>query len=209
MNELFNTREISENVEKINLDELYEKKKNQDLAKLAIYNKVLNRIHDKIKITSRQRKDEQYCWYVVPEIMIGVANYDHSSCISYILTQLQENGFNVRYTHPNLIFISWMHYVPSYVRTEFKKKTGIVIDQYGNKVGGDEDDDLSNPYASSNKNNNDNSIESLTMSLGKKLNIKNQQNEQKKDYKPINTYKPTGSLVYNNDLFKKIEDKFT
>ena len=63
MNELFNTREISENVEKINLDELYEKKKNQDLAKLAIYNKVLNRIHDKIKITSRQRKDEQYCWY--------------------------------------------------------------------------------------------------------------------------------------------------
>lgn len=209
MNELFNTREISENVEKINLDELYEKKKNQDLAKLAIYNKVLNRIHDKIKITSRQRKDEQYCWYVVPEIMIGVANYDHSSCISYILTQLQENGFNVRYTHPNLIFISWMHYVPSYVRTEFKKKTGIVIDQYGNKVGGDEDDDVLNPYASSNKNNNDNSIESLTMSLGKKLNIKNQQNEQKKDYKPINTYKPTGSLVYNNDLFKKIEDKFT
>ena len=206
MNELFQTREISENIEKINLDELYEKKKNQDLEKLKIFNRVLNRIHDKIKLTSRQCKDVQYCWYVIPEVMIGVANYDHSSCISYIIGKLQENGFVVRYTHPNLLFISWIHYIPSYVRTEFKKKTGIVIDEYGNKII---DNDDSNPFNNNNNNNNDNSIESLTMSLGKKINIKNQQNENKKEYKPINTYKPTGSLVYNNELFKKIEDKFS
>ena len=27
------------------------------------------------------------------------------------------------------------------------------------------------------------------------------------DFKPIASYKPTGSLVYNNDLFKKIDDR--
>jgi hypothetical protein len=27
------------------------------------------------------------------------------------------------------------------------------------------------------------------------------------DFKPIASYKPTGSLVYNHDLFKKIDDR--
>jgi hypothetical protein len=27
------------------------------------------------------------------------------------------------------------------------------------------------------------------------------------DFKPITSYKPTGSLVYNNDLFKKIDER--
>ena len=45
-----------ENVEKINLDELYEKKKEQDKNKLFTYNKILARIHEKIKLTSRQRR---------------------------------------------------------------------------------------------------------------------------------------------------------
>ena len=29
----------------------------------------------------------------------------------------------------------------------------------------------------------------------------------KKDFRPINNYKPTGNLIYGDDLFKKIEDK--
>jgi hypothetical protein len=47
---------------------------------------------------------------------------------------LQTNGFQVRYFHPNTIFISWNHWVPSYVRNEIKKKTGIVVNEYGEKV---------------------------------------------------------------------------
>jgi len=27
------------------------------------------------------------------------------------------------------------------------------------------------------------------------------------DFKPIASYKPTGNLIYNQDLFKKIEDR--
>ena len=123
-----------ENVEKINLDELYEKKQEIDKNKLFTYNKILTRIHEKIKLTSRQKCDQHFCWFVVPEIILGVANYDHAGCIAYLVEKLQENKFMVRYTHPNLLLISWLHYVPNYVRTEFKKKTGTAIDEYGRPI---------------------------------------------------------------------------
>ena len=30
----------------------------------------------------------------------------------------------------------------------------------------------------------------------------------KKEYTPINSYKPSGNLIYDDDLLNKIEDKF-
>ena len=47
--------------------------------------------------------------------------------------KLKENGFNIRYTHPNLLFISWKHWIPQYVRTEIKKKTHDFGDNVINK----------------------------------------------------------------------------
>ena len=212
MDELFRNKEDSDKIKKINLEELYDKKKTYDLSKLSIYNKILNRIHEKIKITSRQKIDAQFCWFVIPEIMLGVASYDRSSCISYILEELTNNDFVVRYTHPNLIFISWKHYVPSYIRNEFKKKTGIVIDEHGNRI--QEFDDLGNPITPSQAVNNPlsaNSLDPFNMGLTRKVNVKNNPENptNKKEFKPINDYKPTGNLIYGKDLFKKLEDKFS
>ena len=62
MDELFRNREDSDKIKKINLEELYDKKKTYDLSKLSIYNKILNRIHEKIKIKSRQKFDTQFFW---------------------------------------------------------------------------------------------------------------------------------------------------
>ena len=42
--------------DKLNLDDLFEKKREISENKLQLYNKILNRIHDKIKITSRQKQ---------------------------------------------------------------------------------------------------------------------------------------------------------
>lgn len=212
MDELFRNKEDSDKIKKINLEELYDKKKTYDLSKLSIYNKILNRIHEKIKLTSRQKTDTQFCWFVIPEIMLGVASYDRASCISYILEELTANGFVVRYTHPNLIFISWMHYIPSYVRNEFKKKTGIVIDEHGNRV--EEYDEYGNTVAPSIVKNNplsSNTLDPFNMGLARKIGSKNgaDNTANKKEFKPINDYKPTGNLIYGKDLFKKIEDKFS
>ena len=170
MDELFRNKEDSDKIKKINLEELYDKKKTYDLSKLSIFNKILNRIHEKIKITSRQKVDTQFCWFVIPEIMLGVASYDRSSCISYILEELTSNGFVVRYTHPNLIFISWMHYIPSYVRNEFKKRTGIVIDEHGNRL--EEFDEYGNTVPPSTVKNNpliSNSLDPFNMGLTRKI----------------------------------------
>ena len=41
MDELFRNKEDSDKIKKINLEELYDKKKTYDLSKLSIYNKIL------------------------------------------------------------------------------------------------------------------------------------------------------------------------
>jgi len=218
MDNLFYSREEEdedvENVRKINLDELYDTKKEKDLQKMQVFNRILNRIHTKIKMTSRQKINSNFCWYVVPEVMLGVVNYDRVMCISYIVAKLEENDFQVRYTHPNLIFISWGHYIPTYVRTEFKKKTGISIDEHGNKK--EEGNDNSEEGGSgggirliTNSGGGENANIDHTLLNRNKTSVASSANPNlvKKEYKPINSYKPTGNLVYSNDFLKKIDDR--
>jgi hypothetical protein len=215
-----------ENVEKLNLDELYEKKQEIDKNKLYTYNKILTRIHEKIKLTSRQKCNQQFCWFVVPEIILGVANYDHAGCIAYLVEKLQENKFMVRYTHPNLLLISWLHYVPNYVRTEFKKKTGTAIDEYGRPIMYDAEgkvitDNRQNPFQHGGGVGGGvgggggvgNSDPNMLLYNGKVDGVDGggegggQSNQDKKEYKPITSYRPSGNLVYNQEYFKKLEDR--
>ena len=198
MANIFTLENIEDFSEKLNIDELYEKKRIYDLNKLALYNKILNRIHVRIKTVSRQKINESFCWFVVPEIIIGVPKYDQGACIAYLIDRLKDNGFNVRYIHPNTLFISWMHWVPSYVRTELKKKTGIEIDEFGRKI----QENTEEQDNSEMRNPND-----------YVLNMNNQDQSQKgkqlkKEYTPIKSYKPSGNLVYDDEMLNKIEDKF-
>ena len=183
--------------EKINIDELYEKKRQYDVNKLALYKKILHRVHVKIKTISKQTIHEKSCWYVVPEIIIGIPKYDQAGCIAYIMDALQSNGFKSKYFHPNTILISWDHWVPSYVRTEFKNKTGITINEYGEQqlLQNDETDNTTN---------NPTSNANLNTLLP---NTNNNDNKNSKKYTPINTYKPSGNLIYNKELLNKIENR--
>jgi hypothetical protein len=190
MANIFTLENISDFSEKINIDDLYEKKKQYDLNKLALFNKILNRIHVRIKTTSRQKTDEHFCWFLVPETIIGVPKYDQAACIAYLLDKLQENKFNVRYVHPNTLFISWLHWVPSYVRNEIKKKTGITINEFGEKI--DETNDKDNQSNNEIVNPNDYMLNTKETTQVVK--------SQKKNYTPINSYKPSGNLVYEEEL---------
>jgi hypothetical protein len=118
----------------LNIDELYETKQKTDLNKLELYNKLLLKIHTKIKTASRQRNSDNFCSFVMPEILIGFPNYNLSECLVFIVDSLETNGFLTKYIHPNLLFISWNHWIPKYVREEYKKKTGIAIDSMGEPV---------------------------------------------------------------------------
>jgi hypothetical protein len=195
MANIFNLENISDFSEKINIDELYEKKRVSDVNKLELFKKILNRIHVRIKTTARNSKNERFCWFVVPEVIIGVPKYDQGACIAYIMDTLQTNGFSIRYFHPNTIFISWNHWVPSYVRTEIKKKTGIVVNEYGEKIATEDDNDS------------DDELTNNTISNSGSGSIEQIKNSKK--YTPINSYKPSGKLVYSEELLNKIENKIT
>jgi hypothetical protein len=125
--------------------------------------------------------------------MIGVPKYDQGACIAYVMDTLQNNGFQVRYFHPNTIFISWNHWVPTYVRTEIKKKTGININEYGEKIK-DEKQDNESEYETENI-------------IALKGNPALEQIKNSKKYTPINSYKPSGKLVYSEDMMNKLENK--
>jgi len=202
MANIFTLENVEDFSEQLNIDDLYEKKRQQDLNKLALFNKILNRIHVKIKTVSRQKIDDQFCWFLVPETIIGVPKYDQAACIAYLIDKLKTNGFNVRYIHPNTLFISWNHFIPSYVRSEIKKKTGLVIDQNGNKV--DESSESETKLITSDPSNPN---EYMFNQNGKAGDI-NQNGKPKREYTPIKSYKPSGNLIYDDDLLNKIEDKF-
>ena len=195
MNTIFTLGNETDENNSINLDDLYERKKQYDLNTLSIYNKLLNRIHNRIKTVSRQQINEQYCWYIVPEIILGIPKFDHGACTAYLIDKLQANGFIVRYTHPNLLLICWKDFIPAYVRDEIKKKTGIVIDGKGNKI--EKNESSSQEKISSDP-------DELMFQRGNKLSIENKTN---KDYKSIDSYKPSGNLIYNESLLKRIEEK--
>ena len=65
----------------LNIDELYERKKETDTQRVNIYNKLLAKIHNKIKLSSRLRVEDEFCSYVMPEILIGYPNYNFQECI--------------------------------------------------------------------------------------------------------------------------------
>ena len=181
---------------KLNMDELFAKKQQQDLNLLNNYNKILVRIHNKIKYVSRQLINEQCCWYVMPEMMIGIPKYDYKDCTAYVMEKLRENGFVVRYTHPNLLFISWKQWVPGYVRSEIKKKTGNDVDEYGNIV--DKNITMNSENDVLDKDNYNNL-------LSNNKTVKTAREKTNTNFKDIKSYNPSGNLIYGNNLLKKLD----
>tara|TARA_B110000116_G_C16522226_1_gene440557 strand:+ start:134 stop:640 length:507 start_codon:yes stop_codon:yes gene_type:complete len=165
------------------MDELYKRKKIIEDNKIKVFLMILGRIHSKIKITSRLKCFDMFCFYIIPEFLVGVPRYDLAACTGFVIDKLTKNGFHIKYTYPNLLFISWKHYIPAYRRLEYKKRTGVSIDGLGNIL----------PEKK----------EVKTVAPGKNLVL----SKKNMNFKKINTYKPTGSLIYDANLLKKITDK--
>lgn len=186
--------EDDDKVNRVNIDELYEKHQRRDLKQLSIFNKILNRIHKRITTTNRMRRNDKHIWFQVPDYIFGEPLYDQGDCIAYIVTKLQDNGFFIKYMHPNTLFVSWENWVPTYKRNEIKKKIGIVLNEKGEVVErldqGEETPEDINAGLFNNPRN---------------INIT--PTKPQKQYTPIDQYKPTGNLVYNKDILDKIEKK--
>jgi hypothetical protein len=182
MSTVFDLDKIVDVGTQLNMEELYEKKQNVDKRQLDLFNKLLGKIHMRIKHISKQPSHPLILWYIVPETIIGVPRYDQAACIVYLINQLETNGFVVKYILPNLLCICWHHYIPKYVRNKIFQTTGIQVDETGTKIEPEEEE----PTDDTDTDN----VASLAVVTKK--------NKSDKSYTPLNKYKPTGNLIYND-----------
>ena len=178
----FNDDEINDDQDlNVDIDDLYEKNKELELRKIEIYNKILLKIHNKIKLQSRINKNDQWCWYQIPTMLLGVPEYRFVVCINYIYDKLKNNGFSVNFYKPNLLLISWKDWVPEYVRNQIYNKLGKKIDSYGNIIEPEKNEEEEN------NNKVDNS------------------NKKQVTFKSINDVSELTNKIYNTKVIEKLD----
>jgi hypothetical protein len=96
------------------------------------------------------------------------------------------------YIHPNAIFITWDHWVPSYIRNELKKNTGLEVNEYGQTLSRIHTNNTNNTNNISNLSNYNNThlIQTEIPHQNVNTNIK----IDEFDYTSIKKYKPNGKL---------------
>ena len=92
----------------ININQLHQEREERINRKKNTYESILKRCHHRI-ITSSKNDSTCFCFFVVPNYIYGVPLYNMKTCVIYIISCLSNNGFDVKYTHPNLIYISWFN----------------------------------------------------------------------------------------------------
>jgi len=197
----------------IDIDELYEKKHQDDLRQLSLFNKILNRTQKKIRATTKNIRNEKYIWFQIPDYLFGEPIYSHTDCIAFVVHKLQENGFEVTTYAQNWIFITWHHWIPFYVRDEYKRKTGNTMDELGNiKIKESaasaasslsEASSSSSSFSSAGKkqfgqfDNNNNGTNTMTPEM-----IMSNNTRSTKSFKP-------GNFIYRDDLLQTMEKRFS
>jgi hypothetical protein len=99
----------------LNPSELYDKRRAKDAARLKAYNKILEQIYNRIRTISKLPNAQCYLLYTIPPFILGLPKIDLEDCVVYIIYQLRHAGYDVRYTPPNMVYISWLHHEKSYL----------------------------------------------------------------------------------------------
>jgi Family of unknown function (DUF5759) len=105
------------NVPTLNPTDLFSKRKTRDTSRLKAYNQILEQIHTRILKASRELADP-HILYTVPPFLLGLPRLDLEDCIVYVVYQLRQQAYMVRYTYPNLLFISWAHHEKEYMQKQ-------------------------------------------------------------------------------------------
>ena len=101
-------------VPKLKPTDLFDKRRQRDTARLKAYNKILEQIYVRIRSASTQSSDP-WVLYTVPPFILGLPRIDLEDCIVYLVHILRQQQYEVRYTYPNLLYISWKHHESDYI----------------------------------------------------------------------------------------------
>jgi hypothetical protein len=100
---------------RLNPRDLFERREKRDQARLRAYNQLLQQINQRIYSTSQLTGNANFITYTVPPFIFGLPKLDLQDCIVYLVFQLRQAGYEVRYTYPNLLYISWKHHERDYL----------------------------------------------------------------------------------------------
>jgi hypothetical protein len=89
----------------IDMKELYSTINQKTLKRMELYDSILKKCHSRILYNSGLQRT--YCFYQIPEFVIGTPLYDILELRNYIMNSLKTNGFDILYVEPNWIFIYW------------------------------------------------------------------------------------------------------
>jgi hypothetical protein len=101
-------------VPKLDPNELFDKRRERDQARLKAYNKLLEQIYHKIR-TSSKMGGNAWINYTIPPFIIGLPRLDLIDTVVYLVHTLRQQKYEVRYTYPNMLYISWKHHERDYL----------------------------------------------------------------------------------------------
>jgi hypothetical protein len=89
----------------LNMKDLYSTINEKTLKRMEIYDSVLQKCHKRIKYNATLQRS--YCFFQIPEFIIGVPLFDPNEMKTYIINSLKTNGFQLLYVEPNWLFVHW------------------------------------------------------------------------------------------------------
>jgi hypothetical protein len=127
----------------LDINSLYETMYSRNIKRYEKFDDILKKLHN--RVTYNAKNEKTYCFFQIPEFIIGVPLYNVEDLKEYLMKSLQKDGFEYMYIEPNWLFVNW----------ELKKF---------------------------------------------KKNQPNKKIKSQGDYKLIDEYKPSGSLLNNYDM---------
>jgi len=103
------------NTPQLQVSELYKRRIAKDTARLKAYNQILDSIYSRIRGQSQLPTSPAVLLYTIPPFILGLPRIDLEDCVVYLVYQLRQNAFEVKYSFPNLLAISWAHHERDYI----------------------------------------------------------------------------------------------
>jgi hypothetical protein len=113
---------------------LFDVRLKKDQARQRAYNQILEQALQKVAHSATAPNQPTFVYYNVPPFVLGLPSLDLKDCIVYVVYQLRLQGYEVRYTFPNLLMISWAHHERQYLL----EKNPIVQSMIPPKMAGPE-----------------------------------------------------------------------
>ena len=89
----------------LNINSLYETMYEKNVKRYQKFDDILKRLHNRIKYHAKNEKT--FCFFQIPEFIIGVPLYNINDLKEYLIQSLQKDGFEYMYIEPNWLFVTW------------------------------------------------------------------------------------------------------